>query len=62
MSGQEHNHQEKRLIMNGTVLHDIRGGFFLMAGLAALALICTIAALSAVLRPARWADRKLVQL
>jgi hypothetical protein len=47
--------------MNDTVLHDIRGGFFLMAGLAALALICTIAALSAVLRPTRWADRKPAQ-
>ena len=46
--------------MNHTVFHDVRGSFFLMAGLATLALICTVAAFSAVMRPARWADRKLV--
>jgi len=46
--------------MNHTVLHDVRGGFFLMVGLATLAFICALAALSAVMRPTRWADRKLV--
>jgi len=54
------NHQEKGSIMSHAVIHDVRGGFFLMAGLATLAFICTLAALSAVMRPARWADRKLV--
>ena len=47
--------------MNHTVLHDVRGGLFLIVGLATLAFICAVAALSAVMRPARWADRKLVQ-
>jgi len=61
-SRQEHTHQEKGSIMNHTVFHDVRGGFFLMVGLATLAFICAVAALSAVMRPARWADRKLVQL
>ncbi|MGH7183872.1 MAG: hypothetical protein ACREJN_18105 [Nitrospiraceae bacterium] len=46
--------------MNDTVPHDVRGGLFLMVGLATLAFICAVAALSAVMRPARWADRKLV--
>ncbi len=44
--------------MNHAVLHDIRAGFFLMVSLAMLAFICAVAALSTVMRPARWADRK----
>jgi len=44
--------------MNHVVLHDVRASFFLMVGLAMLALICAVAALSTVMRPARWADRK----
>lgn len=46
--------------MNHAVFNDVRAGFFLMVGLAILVLICAVAALSAVMRPARWADRKLV--
>jgi hypothetical protein len=46
--------------MNHTVFHDVRAGLFLMVGLALLAIICAVAALSAIMRPARWADRKLV--
>ena len=44
--------------MNQEVLHDVRAGFFLMVGLAMLAFICAVAALSTVMCPARWADRK----
>ena len=44
--------------MNHAVLHDIRAGLLLTVGLAMLAFICAVAALSAVMRPARWADRK----
>jgi heme/copper-type cytochrome/quinol oxidase subunit 4 len=44
--------------MNHVVLHDFRAGFFLMVGLTMLAFICAVAALSTVMRPARWADRK----
>jgi hypothetical protein len=47
--------------MNHVVLHDVRAGFFLMVGLAMLAFICAVAALSTVMRPARWADRKEAQ-
>jgi len=47
--------------MNHVVLHDVRAGFFLMVGLAMLAFICTVSALSTVMRPARWADRKPTQ-
>jgi hypothetical protein len=47
--------------MNHVVLHDVRAGFFLMVGLAMLAFICAVAALSTVMRPARWADRKPAQ-
>ena len=46
--------------MNHTVFHDVRAGFFLMVGLAILAFICAVAALSGIMRPARWADRKLL--
>ena len=44
--------------MNHAVLHDFRAGFLLMVGLAMLAFICAVAALSTVMRPVRWADRK----
>ena len=47
--------------MNHVVLQDVRASFFLMVGLAMLALICAVAALSTVMRPARWADRKPTQ-
>ncbi|HYM87820.1 MAG TPA: hypothetical protein VES92_01790 [Nitrospiraceae bacterium] len=47
--------------MNHVVLHDVRAGFFLMVSLAMLAFICAVAALSTVMRPARWADRKTAQ-
>jgi sorbitol-specific phosphotransferase system component IIBC len=46
--------------MHHAGLHDIRAGFYLMVGLAMLAFICAVAALSTVMRPGRWADRKLV--
>ena len=44
--------------MNQEVLHDVRAGFLLMVGLAMLAFICAVAALSTVMRPSRWADRR----
>jgi hypothetical protein len=44
--------------MNHAVLHDMRAGFFLTMGLAMLLFICAVAALSTVMRPGRWADRK----
>jgi hypothetical protein len=47
--------------MNHAIFNDLRAGFFLMVGLAMLTLICTVAALSTVMRPARWADRKPIQ-
>ena len=47
--------------MNHVFLHDVRAGFFLMVGLAMLAFICAIAALSTVMRPVRWADRRSAQ-
>lgn len=40
------------------MLHDIKAGFFLVVVLAMLVFICAIAGLGAVLRPARWSDRK----
>jgi hypothetical protein len=48
-------------IMNHVVFHDVRAGFFLLVGLAMLAFICALAALSTVMRPVRWADRKSAQ-
>jgi hypothetical protein len=48
--------------MNHVVPHDVRAGFFLMVGLAMLAFICAVAALSTVMRPARWSDRKPTQV
>jgi len=47
--------------MNHIILHDIRAGFFLLIGLAMLAMICAVAALSTVMRPVRWADRRSAQ-
>ena len=47
--------------MSHAVLHEVRAGFLLMVGLAMLAFICAVAALSTVMRPARWADRKTAQ-
>ncbi|HZH50003.1 MAG TPA: hypothetical protein VFD86_09560 [Nitrospira sp.] len=47
--------------MNHIILHDIRAGFFLLMGLAMLAMICAVAALSTVMRPVRWADRRSAQ-
>ncbi len=44
--------------MNHVVLHDVRAGFLLLVGLTMLAFICAVAALSTVMRPTRWADRK----
>ncbi len=40
------------------VLHDVKAGFLLAVGLAMLALICAIAGLGTVMRPARWSDRR----
>lgn len=40
------------------VLHDVRAAFFLAIALAMLVLICALAGLGTVLRPARWADRQ----
>lgn len=57
----EHSHPEEGRIMHHVVLHDVRAGFFLMVSLAMLAFICAVAALSAVLRPVRWAERKPAQ-
>lgn len=45
-------------IMQHYFLQDVRAGFFLMVGFAMLALICAVAALSTVMRPVRWADRR----
>ena len=39
-------------------LHEVKAGFLLAVGLAMLALICTVAGLGTVMRPARWSDRK----
>ena len=47
--------------MNHLILHDMRAGFFLFVGLAMLAMICAVAALSTVMRPVRWADRRSAQ-
>jgi CO/xanthine dehydrogenase Mo-binding subunit len=46
--------------MNHVILHDVRAAFFLM-GLLMLATICAVAALSTVMRPVRWADRRSAQ-
>ena len=43
------------------VLHEVKAGFLLAVGLAMLALICAIAGLGTVMRPARWSDRRAVR-
>jgi len=40
------------------VLHDVKAGFLLAVGLAMLALICAVAGLGTIMRPARWSDRR----
>jgi len=47
--------------MNHVILQDVRAAFFLMMGLLMLAMICAVAALSTVMRPVRWADRRSAQ-
>ena len=47
--------------MNHVILHDVRAAFFLIMGLLMLATICAVAALSTVMRPVRWADRRSAQ-
>lgn len=44
--------------MTHSIPHDVRAGFYLMVGMAMLTFICTVAALSTVMRPARWVDRE----
>jgi Tfp pilus assembly protein PilX len=44
--------------MNNVFLHDVRAGFLLLVGLTMLVVICTVAALGTVMRPVRWADRR----
>ena len=39
------------------VLHEVKAGFLLAVGLAMVVLICAIAGLGTVMRPARWSDR-----
>jgi len=48
--------------MNAVFLHEVRGGFFLLVGLAMLAFICALAALGTVMRPIRWADRRTIHV
>lgn len=40
------------------VVHDVKAAFLLAVGLAMLVLICAIAGLGTVMRPARWSDRR----
>ncbi|WHZ13449.1 MAG: hypothetical protein OJF52_000281 [Nitrospira sp.] len=39
-------------------LHDMKGGFFLIASFLLLATICAVAALSTLMRPQRWCERE----
>ena len=39
-------------------LHDLKGGFFLIASFGLLAVICAIAALGTIMRPQRWCERQ----
>ena len=41
--------------------YEVRGSCLLMASFAMLTFICAVAMLSALMRPTRWADRKLTQ-
>ena len=43
------------------VMHDVRAGFLLAVGLAMLVLICAVAGLGAVMRPARWSERRVLR-
>ena len=47
--------------MNHVLIDEIRAGFFLLAGLFMLAMICAAAALGTVMRPLRWAERRSAQ-
>lgn len=47
--------------MNSVILQDARAWFFLVMGLAMLAMICAVAALGTVMRPVRWAERRSAQ-
>jgi Tfp pilus assembly protein PilN len=40
------------------ILHDVKAGFLLAVGLAMLVLICAVAGLGTIMRPAPWADRR----
>ena len=46
------------VIMVPLSIHDVKGGFFLIASFVLLALICAIAALGTVMRPQRWCERQ----
>jgi len=39
-------------------MHDLKGGFFLIASFGLLAMICAIAALGTIMRPQRWCERQ----
>ncbi len=39
-------------------VHDMKGGFFLIASFVLLATICAIAALGTLRRPQRWCERE----
>ncbi len=39
-------------------VHDMKGGFFLIASFLLLATICAIAALGTLMRPQRWCERE----
>lgn len=47
--------------MNRIGFYEVRGSCLLMVSFAMLSFICAVAMLSAVMRPTRWADRKLAQ-
>lgn len=47
--------------MNHVLIDEIRAAFFLLVGLAMLAIICAVAALGTVMRPMRWAERRSAQ-
>lgn len=39
-------------------MHDLKGGFFLIASFGLLAMICAVAALGTIMRPQRWCERQ----
>jgi len=49
------------VIMNRIGFYEVRGSCLLMVSFAMLTFICAVAMLSALMRPTRWADRKLAQ-